>query len=87
MPLRMYDYWCPECGDVSRDHLVSDPYPETAPCECGSVAQHVVTGMPAIKAGNAPMTEAKDIWEGFGPGLEDSDGINQTHYESTKSFF
>jgi len=85
--LRMHDYWCQECGAVSRDNLVSEPYPETACCGCGGVAQRVMTAMPAVKVGNAPMTEAKDIWEGFGPGLEDSDGINQTQYKSTKSFF
>jgi hypothetical protein len=32
------------------------------------------------------MDTAKDIWEGF-PGLEDTDGINETHYKSTKAFF
>ncbi len=84
MPL--FDYLCPECEKVSRDTLVHSPIPDTLPCECGATAKRLI-GLPCVRTELATMTEAKDIWEGFGPGLEDSDGINQTHYKSNKAYF
>ena len=81
MPLRLY-----ECiGGHDTEALFDGAYPKDIDCpECGLMA-HYRHSAPAffVEGSRAPIDTAKEAWSGTA--LEDSDGINQTQYRSTKA--
>ena len=85
MPL--YDFTCTDCGETTEElvALVDGRPPQSIECRCGEQKQRQPSA-PKFKLQWAlpPMDDPKEIWEGTP--LAGTDGINETHYRSTKSF-
>lgn len=66
------DYACPKCGLFEA--IVDRPAPSTAACECGELAERVITGTHAKTVWGAPATRAKSDPRP-GPGTFDTSAI------------
>ena len=80
MPL--FDYKCPDCGAVQECLVPVSGIPSLMPCECGGNGAR----MPAaptfdLEWARPPIDNVQEVW-----GDSDTDGVNETQYESTTAF-
>lgn len=82
-----YDFKCDTCGETREKfvRLVDGSAPRGIPCPCGGEALRQPCA-PAftLQWARPPMDNPREIFAGTR--LADSDGINETQYESTKAF-
>ena len=81
MPLR--EFTCPAGHDTET--LFDGGYPKEMDCPICGLLAHFHLSAPSffIEGSRAKIDTAKEAWSGTA--LEDSDGINQTQYRSTKA--
>ena len=79
MPL--FDYLCSTCG-AKEELLVSLDAPHALPCKCGDerFKQPAAPNFD-LEWTRGPIDSVSEVW-----GDADTDGVNETQYESTTAF-